>query len=236
MLIDYPIFSTIKTYVEQVGRRRSIRHWNMLDQLECIYNGPTATVEDWIPKIGQAHPEYPAMTADSIEVTRQAALITELRITYVGKFYGMGPVAVGSSAHWGESSWTTASKVTTPYSTFTQVLQGGILVSVPTTAYVPSYVSYSYVCRYLIRTATYKTISKDPNAIIGKIGNSGILSQSTWQSGQSFLDSGAGAVQSDLVFKSDMIDRQVSSLDNGWYEISESWGPQPVITSNLVNL
>jgi hypothetical protein len=230
------LFYSVTTYVEQVGRRRSIHHANTLDTLECIYNGPTMSIEDWIPKIGQSHPDYTSMTVDSVEITNQVAYITELRVAYVGKLYGMGPVAIGESAHWGESSWTTASIVTTPYQTTTQVLNGGILQSVPTTAYVKSYVSYSYICRYQVRTATFKTITKTPDLIIGNSGNSGIFSQHTWKSGQSFLDSPTGVVQSALVFETDMIDRSVNSLNNGWYEVAESWGPQPVITSSVINL
>jgi len=225
------LFNSVNTFVEAVGRRRDIRQWNTLDSLQCIFTGPTASVNNWIPAIGSQHPDYGNMYCSGSEVVQEAAGVTTLRTNYVGKFYWMGPVAVGSSAHWGEVSYTQFSNVNT-YSTGYVDNPDGTMTA-PVITY--EFVSYTYSVRYLIQAATYKTISRSPNSIIGG-GGGGVLNQTTYQTGRISAQSGLGLVDSTLDFLVQMIDRQVNALNNGWFEIAETWGPQPVISTTLKNI
>ena len=226
------LFNSISTYVESVGRKRSIRRWNTLDSLECIFTGPTNSVESWIPQEGQSHPDYPTLTCDGSEVVAEAAGVTTLRTTYTGKYYGVGPVALGSSAHWGETSWTSYNNVNS-YMTSGYVDNPDGSVTPPVIVF--EFVSYTWACRYLIETATFKALSRSPGNIIGQTGGS-VLSQITYRTGRAAAPTGLGLVVATLAFVNEMIDRQVNSLKNGWYEISETWGPEPIITTELVNV
>lgn len=77
------IFSTVDTFVEQVGRRKQWR-WGDLDTLVCTWNGPSAGALQFKPQVNAAHPQYPLMFCTDSQITDQAALIAEVQATYQG--------------------------------------------------------------------------------------------------------------------------------------------------------
>lgn len=77
------IFNSVKAFVEQVGRRQVYRYAE-LDQMVCIYNGPSAGALAFKPKINSPHPQYPLMFVTDSNITAQAALIAEVSVTYAG--------------------------------------------------------------------------------------------------------------------------------------------------------
>jgi hypothetical protein len=223
------LFNSVSTFVESVGRRRSIKHWNELDQVEMIYTGPTATVESWIPQVGAKNPYYPTMSCDGSETIAEVAGVTTLRTTYLGKFYGMGAPSVGSSEHPGEISWTTFDAVNVFISTPAGTDSNGD----PTPAvYAFEFVSYTWLCRYIITTAIYKTLSRTPTATIGGGGGS-VRTLSQFRTGRVSTNNGAGMIIAELTFPVVLIDSSVNPLNNGWFEITSTWGPQPQIITTL---
>jgi len=77
------IFSTVSTFVEQVGRRQFWRYAE-LDQMTTVFNGPSSLVMQYKPQVDSPHPEFPLMFCIDSEVTKQAALIAEISATYAG--------------------------------------------------------------------------------------------------------------------------------------------------------
>lgn len=83
------IFSTVTQFVEQVGRRR-IDKYGDLDQLLCVYIGPSDQVGSFVPNIDSAHPEYPLMFVTDSQVTWHEALVSEVSVTFTGKVLTSG--------------------------------------------------------------------------------------------------------------------------------------------------
>lgn len=78
------IFSTITQFVEQVGRRKVARYGD-LDQLVCVYIGPSDQASDFEPLVESAHPDYPLMFVTDTQVIAREALTAEVSVTYQGK-------------------------------------------------------------------------------------------------------------------------------------------------------
>lgn len=78
------IFSTVTQFIEQVGRRKVAKYGD-LDQLLCVYVGPTDQASKFEPQVNSAHPDYPLMFVTDTQVTAKEALVTEISVTYAGK-------------------------------------------------------------------------------------------------------------------------------------------------------
>jgi hypothetical protein len=84
------IFSTVTAFVESVGRR-IIYRFSELDQMRCIYTGPNALADAFLPPVNAPHAVYPLMFVTASEVTKREATIAEVTVTYEGKINGNSP-------------------------------------------------------------------------------------------------------------------------------------------------
>jgi hypothetical protein len=83
--------------------------------------------------------------------------------------------------------------------------------------------------------ATYKALHKGIISIGG--GGGGALGyRYDYMTGRISVSSGLGLVNSALTFPIQLIDSQANSLNNGWYELSETWGPRPTIFTSVFNI
>jgi len=77
------IFSTVTTFIEQVGRRLTWRY-SELDNMICIWTGPASGALGFKPSVNSPHPEYPLMFVTDAQILHEAAEIAEVSVTYVG--------------------------------------------------------------------------------------------------------------------------------------------------------
>lgn len=96
------IFSTVTQFVEQVGRRKVARYGD-LDQLICVYVGPTDQASSFEPLVNSAHPNYPLMFVTDTQVTAKEALVSEISVTYAGKILYSGQLSYVSQPITSES-------------------------------------------------------------------------------------------------------------------------------------
>jgi hypothetical protein len=218
-----------------VGQQQSINQWNTLDSMTMIYTGPTSSVGNWIPAIGSQNPTYSNMLCTGSQLVREVAGVTTLRTKWVGKFYSMGAPSVGSDEHPGEISWTNYDSVNVFVSTpaggtsGTQTDDSGNLIPA---VYAFEFVSYTWLCRFIITTAIYKTLLRSPTPTVGGGGGSvRVLSQ--FQTGRVSTNNGAGMILAELTFPVVLISSSVNPLNNGWFEVTSTWGPQPQIITTL---
>jgi|SRR5215472_5039752 len=77
------IFNSVKTFVEQIGRRQIWRYAE-LDQMTTVFNGPSALASRYRPQVNSPHPDFPLMFCTDSQITNRGALIAEIQATYVG--------------------------------------------------------------------------------------------------------------------------------------------------------
>jgi len=77
------IFSTVTTFVEQVGRRLVWRYAE-LDNMICIWTGPASGALGFKPQINSPHPQYPLMFVTDADIVTKEGAVAELSVTYVG--------------------------------------------------------------------------------------------------------------------------------------------------------
>jgi len=78
------IFSTVTNFYEQVGRRKAFKYGE-LDQLVCVYTGPSNLAQAFDPPLNSRHPDYPLMFVTDSEIVTREALVSEVTVTYQGK-------------------------------------------------------------------------------------------------------------------------------------------------------
>jgi len=77
------IFSTVTTFVEQVGRRQ-VWKYSELDNMVCIWTGPASGALQFKPKINSSHPQYPLMFVTDSEIATKEGAVAEVSVTYAG--------------------------------------------------------------------------------------------------------------------------------------------------------
>jgi len=97
------IFSSVRSFVEQIGRRRTYKIGE-LDQMTCIYAGPTALVDQFLPQKNSSHPIYKLMFVESSDITNQQATISEVTVNYSGVINSGGQTTYKTSPLLIESS------------------------------------------------------------------------------------------------------------------------------------
>jgi hypothetical protein len=83
------IFSTVTTFIEQVGRRLLWRYAE-LDNMICIWTGPASGALAFKPQIDSPHPQYPLMFVTDSEIVTKEGAVAELSVTYAGIFQTKG--------------------------------------------------------------------------------------------------------------------------------------------------
>jgi len=76
-------FNSVTSFVEQVGRRLQWKYAE-LDNMVCIYNGPSYGAIQFKPPINAPHPQYPLMFVTDSSIDYKDAGIAEVRVTYAG--------------------------------------------------------------------------------------------------------------------------------------------------------
>jgi hypothetical protein len=236
--------TNISTYVETVGRHRALTAWNTLDTLDCIFIGPTNSVDKWIPQIGSRHPTYGSMHCNGSDIVEEEGALTTLRTTYVGKFYDMGTASVGTATHQGEISWTNYDSVSVYVSVpgvpaggpnGNEKDSGGNLIPPVAPVNAADFVSYTWLARFIITTQIYKALTRSPASSIG--GGGGTVSvTSLFRTGRVSANNGKGMIKAVLTFPTVLLDSSVNPLNNGWFEVSSTWGPQAEIVTTLVDI
>jgi hypothetical protein len=171
------------------------------------------------------------MGFDGAETVNEAAGITEIRCTYVGKYYDNLQVTQSMGVQWGESSYVQYASYNV-YTTPGDIADDGTQ-SPPTFTY--DFISYSWACRYQISIVTYKTLSKGNIGVIGSGGGS-LLSRFDYRTARQSQNNGMGLVNSVLSFPVVLLDTSATALNNGWYEISSTYGPHPVIDTRVFDI
>jgi|SRR5215470_7951513 len=77
------IFSTVTTFVEQVGRRQ-VWKYAELDNMTCIWTGPADGALQFKPKINSHHPKYPLMFVTDSEIVTKEGAVAEVNVSYAG--------------------------------------------------------------------------------------------------------------------------------------------------------
>jgi hypothetical protein len=186
------------------------------------------------------------MVCDGSDVVNEVAGVTTLRTTYVGKLYDMGKPSIGSSTHQGEISWTSYAGMNTYVQTQgvqaggpkgTEKDDDGNLIPAVAPVIGVEFISYTWLARYIITTAVYKTMTRnsDPNQVIGSGGGSWRVT-SEFPTGRVSNTSGAGMITGHLTFPTILLDSNKQPLNNGWFELTSTWGPQPEIQVILANI
>src|SRR5262245_8558261 len=77
------IFSTVTTFVEQVGRRQ-VWKYAELDNMTCIWTGPASGALQFRPNVNSKHPQYPLMFVTDSEIVTKEGAVAEVSVTYTG--------------------------------------------------------------------------------------------------------------------------------------------------------
>jgi hypothetical protein len=235
------IFNSVKTFVEQIGRRRAHKSKGTeLDTMQCVYTGPTALVSKFIPLDGTPHGEFPFMISTGWDTKIGPASQSELIVDYVGKFQ-VGQVLENFSYHEGSISWSTyvgpVSRVIVPRGVVSVPYQAPSVANPnPQTVFIiqevldTSYMTKSYVCRFTAKTCTHSIVSRSPGG--APSGGAAITAQTTFTTGASLSKNLFGLVSATLNFE-EHDDESVTDLGNGWFEVSVTSTMLPVIDSTV---
>jgi hypothetical protein len=220
------IFNSVNQFVEAVGRRTVQEKPNSLDQLECIFTGPSALAIGFLPKPKSRHPVYPMMYCSRSEILAKEALVAEVRVSYVGKLSGapngvyITTPDVSRSRHLGSVSFTTT------------VSLSPILLA-----------TTSYTVRYIAKAATFKYLTNQAPAA-NFAGNfvaaaAPLLGSTNVQSFRTSLAYATGApssgyMQASMVFEGDLVSVDVDDLDNGWFQVSEQYLTQALVNTEVI--
>lgn len=103
------------------------------------------------------------------------------------------------------------------------------------------FVSYAWSARYLAKAVTFKYLTNQ-RPLPGFGGNFsgqaepylGTESLQQWRTGITTSTDGNGIVTSTPTFENDLVDLQVTDLDNGWFEVSEVYQTVGFVTSSIL--
>jgi hypothetical protein len=244
------IFNSVTQYVEQVGRIISQSKFGDLDTLETIFTGPTVLELQNTPAWGAKHPAYPFMSCESATITRKEAGISEIKARYIGKIRSQTSVilttpVISSAWHEQNISWTTYTgsftKIITP-ATYTQYIPGfatpsnpggGMSQLITAAVTAPAYVLVSYAMRYTTKGVTYTYITNvrpdvNNDAFNGTFAGPatnylGFKNEETMATGSSVTMDFAQAITTTLVALPQLSDFQITDLNNGWFQVTETY-------------
>jgi hypothetical protein len=224
------IYNSVTQFVETIGRRAVQEKPNTLDTLDCIFTGPAELALSFLPRPKTPHPEFPLMYCQRAEILSRAALVAEVKTSYIGKLAGAPSGIYATAPEIQRNSRTGSISYTTTYSTSPIQLA-----------------TASYTIRYTAKSVSFKYLTNHPNppakfasAATPYLGTTNLL---TFQSAPLVYSTGTGVLiagvwsgylNNTLVWQNDLTNFGVYDLDNGWYEVTENYTTQPHVNSSVV--
>jgi hypothetical protein len=235
--------TNLPAFVEQPERQ--ITHtFAGLDKMTCVFLGPWYLVDQYTPKEGTPHPDYPFMFAVSSTVKSKGAL-WEISVDYAGR------IDAGANANFISESVITSALTEKEFSyqvrkigqtslnfTFTSG-SFGASASTTTAVLIQYKISLaSYSIRYLTNTVTIKYVTNNPNLIAGYTAPIpvGIKFQYTAFMGQSAFEWVANLNNLDVlpvgIVTSGLVNEQITQIGPSWYEKADSYEERWVFSSD----
>jgi hypothetical protein len=225
------LFNSITQFIESVGRRTVQEKLNSLDQIDAIFTGPSAYAQAFLPAPRSPHPQFPLMYCARAEITAREGLVAVVSTSYVGKLAGapgglyIGAPDIDCSRHIGSISYTTSVSVSP--------------IQIAT---------YSYTVRFTAKAVTFKYLTNKvpPPGFDGYFVTQaqpylGVENLTTFKTAIVY-STGApepipglyeGYLTNTLVFDNDLTNVGVQDLDNGWYQVAETYQTQAYINPLL---
>jgi hypothetical protein len=222
------IFNSVTQFIEAIGRRTVKDKRNTLDRIDCIFTGDSAGALDFLPANGTPHPSFPLMYCEKAQIVTEAALMAEVRVSYIGKLIG-SPSGIyrttpdiNRSRHLGSVSYSTTQSIAT------------WLLS--NTSWVVRFTAKGVSFRYLTNEVLpsdfdgYFAVQAEPYL--------GVENVQSFRAGLSYAAGGpaSGFVQATLVYNNELVDLSVQDLDNGWYDVTESYITQAYADTVIVGV
>jgi hypothetical protein len=220
----------INTFIESIGRRTVQEKLNSLDTLDCVFIGPAAIANAFLPLPRARHPQYPLMFCSRAEITSKDAALAEIHCSYVGKLAGAPNGIYVTTPDIHLSSRIGSISYTTTYSTSP--------IQLATASYTVRYTAKSVSFKYLTNQSNPR--ARFASQATPYLGTTNLLTfQSaplSYSTGTGVLIAGVwgGYLNNTLVWQNDLTDFEVNDLDNGWYEITETFTTQPYVNSQVV--
>ena len=225
--------TNLPAFVEQ-PERNIVHTQAALDRMTCVFWGPYYLVEQYTPKEGSAHPEYPWMFVTGSTIKSMGAL-TAIEVAYAGRMDATNNFFISetlSNVAVTEKEFSYQERhnrgFTIFFTTTTSSIGGPPVVSSGSlTQYQSSLASYS--TRYLTNTVTVKYVTNNPAISAAWDGSFGvgIVYQYTAFMGESAFQwvpdlSQLEKIPSGII-TTGLIGSQLNQVTPKWYEKADSY-------------